>query len=233
MLAALAAALRAAAPAPVVLTGYHLTARPWKPLAIPKDKYLDAIEGVCRYSIRHQDAEGAIIDPFLKREHQYATPYFAYATGALIHAGRAPDLLPYGVRAMDHATKCFAGGNSAIPDQHGNFFIAALAGALELYVGHVPESTIAAWRERLKKPRREIQEEKAINIGTEIDLDGDGQPDVRFSRECGFLLQLDRGKVIAIETDRAVTAVVRGRPVALDSHLPLVLSPSLAAGLQR
>ena len=64
---------------------------------------------------------------------------------------------------MDHATKCFAGGNSAIPDQHGNFFIAALAGALELYAGHVPEATIATWRERLKKPRREIQEEKAIN----------------------------------------------------------------------
>jgi hypothetical protein len=36
-----------------------------------------AIDGVCRYSILHQDADGAIIDPFLKREHQYATPYFA------------------------------------------------------------------------------------------------------------------------------------------------------------
>src|SRR5689334_16091425 len=79
---------------PVVRTGYHLTARPWKPLAIPKEKYLDAIEGVCRYSIQHQDKDGAIIDPFLKREHQYATPYFAHATGTLIHAGRAMDLLP-------------------------------------------------------------------------------------------------------------------------------------------
>src|SRR6476619_6671329 len=95
-----------AAPAeshPIVRTGYHLTARPWKPLAIPKDRYLDAIEGVCRYTIRHQNAEGAIIDPFLHREHQYATPYFAHAVGVLISAGRARDLQTAGVKAMEHA----------------------------------------------------------------------------------------------------------------------------------
>ena len=148
---------------PVIRTDYHLSARPWNALAIPKDRYLDAIEGVCRYSIRCQNDDGAIIDPFLKREHQYATPYFAYAAGTLVHAGRAEDLLPNGVRAMDHATKCFAGGNAAIPDQHGNFFIAPLVGALELYAGHVPDSTIATWRERLKKPRRDIQEAGAVN----------------------------------------------------------------------
>ena len=31
---------------------------------------------------------------------------------------------------MDHATACFGRGSSAIPDQHGNFFIAALVAAL-------------------------------------------------------------------------------------------------------
>src|SRR5205814_10561747 len=66
---------------------YHLTAQPWKPLAIPRARYLDAIEGICRFSVRHQNADGAIIDPFLNREHQYATPYFAYAVGTQI--GRA------------------------------------------------------------------------------------------------------------------------------------------------
>jgi hypothetical protein len=150
-------------PAPVLRTDYHLTARPWTPLAIPKSQYLNAIEGVCRYSIRHQDTDGAIIDPFLKREHQYATPYFAYAVGTLIHARRAADLLPHGVKAMDHATKCFAGGNKAIPDGHGNFFIAPLTGALELYAGRVPQATIAAWRERMKAPLRDIQADNATN----------------------------------------------------------------------
>jgi hypothetical protein len=148
---------------PVITTNYHLTARPWKPLAVSKSQYLDAIEGACRFTIRHQNAEGAIIDPYLKREHQYATPYFAYAVGTLVHAGRAPDLLPYGVKAMEHATKCFGGGNAAVPDQHGNFFIAALTGALELYQPHVPAPTLTAWRERLRKPLLDIQAPSAVN----------------------------------------------------------------------
>src|SRR5271169_1809413 len=88
----------------VVTTGYHLTARPWKPLGTPRERYLDAIEGDCRFTAKHQDASGAVIDPFLKREHQYATPYFAHAVGTLVEAGRAKDLLPSGVKAMEHAT---------------------------------------------------------------------------------------------------------------------------------
>src|SRR5581483_3647877 len=126
--AAVYVAIAAAPPdsGPVVRTGYHLTGRPWKPLEIPRERYLDTVEGVCRFSSRHQNAEGAIIDPFLKREHQYATPYFAHAVGTLVAVGRARDLLPYGVKAMEHATACFGGGRNSIPDQHGEFFIAAL-----------------------------------------------------------------------------------------------------------
>jgi hypothetical protein len=157
--AALLALLPAAAQdlqQPIVRTGYHLTARPWKPLGIQREKYLEAIEGVCRFTARHQDGRGAIIDPFLKREHQYATPYFAHAVGTLISTGKARDLWPSGVKAMEHATTCFAGGKDAIPDQHGEFFIAALTGALELYAKHVPAATLATWRERMKKPWREV-----------------------------------------------------------------------------
>jgi hypothetical protein len=135
---------------------YHLTARPWRPLDIGKKTYLDAIEGVCRYSIRHQNNQGAIIDPFLKREHQYATPYFAHAVGALVHEGRALDLLPYGIKAMEHSTTCFAGGRKAIPDEHGEFFIAALTGALPLYEKHVPATQFQRWRERMKTPRAAV-----------------------------------------------------------------------------
>ena len=137
-------------------TGYHLTARGWKPLEVPREKYLDVIEGLCRFSVQYQSAEGAIIDPFLKREHQYATPYFAYAVGTLIKAGHARDLLPNGIKAMEHATACFAGGQPAIPDQHGNFFIAALTGALDLYAGEVPQALWNTWRERMKKPLRDV-----------------------------------------------------------------------------
>ena len=42
-ISAVVSLLAAAAPSPIVRTGYHLTARPWKPLAIPSGQYLDAI----------------------------------------------------------------------------------------------------------------------------------------------------------------------------------------------
>jgi hypothetical protein len=129
---------------------YHLTARPWKPLRIPVSQYLEVIEGECRFAMRHQNAEGAIIDPFLQREHQYATPYFAYAAGTVVHAGRGGrDILAAGVRAMEHATKAFATGRKSIPDDHGEFFIAALTGALDLYREHVPHAQVQEWRRRL------------------------------------------------------------------------------------
>jgi hypothetical protein len=141
---------------PVIRTEFHLTARPWQPLNIEREKYLDVIEGICRFSVQHQDARGAILDPFLKTEQQYATPYFAYAVGTLTAAGRARDLLPSGMRAMEHSTADFAGGRDAIPDQHGEFFIPALTEAVEIYAKQVPAGTIERWRQRLKKPWREI-----------------------------------------------------------------------------
>lgn len=141
-------------PAPDVR--YHLTARPWKPLDTQPAAYLDVIEGLVRFTVRLQDAEGAIIDPYLHKEHQYATPYFAYAVGALIKAGRGRELLPNGVRAMEHATRMFAGGRNAIPEQHGEFFIPCLTEALAIYQPLVPAGQFASWRERMRNPRREV-----------------------------------------------------------------------------
>ena len=90
------------------------------------------------------------------REHQYATPYFAYAVATLASAGRAADLPPYGIRAMEHATDCFAGGRNAIPDQHGEFFIASLTGALKLYEPYVPRDRWLVWRQRMQKPCSQV-----------------------------------------------------------------------------
>ncbi len=135
---------------------FHIPAHPWQPLRIPATRYLDVIEGLCRFTARHQNTGGAVIDPFLHREHQYATPYFAYAIGTLISAGRAKDLLPNGVRAMEHATLLFDGGRDAIPEQHGEFFIPSLTAALELYEPIVPKDRWLVWRERMKKPLNQV-----------------------------------------------------------------------------
>ena len=139
-----------------ISVGYHLTSKAWKPAAIPRERYLDVIEGVCRFSIQHQDEDGAIIDPFIHREHQYATPYFAYAVATLVSAGRAPDLLPHGIRAMEHATRLYSQGLDAIPDRDGEFFIAALTGALNLYQTYVPKDRWLVWRQRMQTPSSRV-----------------------------------------------------------------------------
>jgi len=131
---------------------FHLTAAPWQPLNTPAETYLDDIEGICRVARQHQNAQGAIIDPYLNREHQYSTPYYAHAIGTLLSAGRAADLKTSGIMAMEHATQGFAGGSENIPDAHGEFFVAALTGALDLYKDHVPESQWLQWKVRLQTP---------------------------------------------------------------------------------
>lgn len=168
LLPAMAVTLAQRSGGPLIRTGYHLTSRPWKPADVSRDQYLQAVEGICRFSIRHQNAAGAIIDPFLHREHQYATPYFANAVSTLIAAGRAADLLPSGVRAMDHATSHFAGGQETIPDHHGNFFIAALTEALQNFKGHVPDETWNAWRERMRTPRSRVISDGSNNWETYV-----------------------------------------------------------------
>ena len=135
---------------------FHLTARPWRPLNVPRTTYLDSIEGICRFTVKHLGPNGEVIDPLLNREHQYSTPYFAFAVGTLVHEGRAKDLLPAGIRAMDHATACFAKGSDGIPDSHGEFYIPCLTGAMEVYDGLVPGETMERWRQCLRVPVEKV-----------------------------------------------------------------------------
>jgi hypothetical protein len=140
------------APATLPDVPFHLTARPWQALNTPRDAYLDRIEGVVRYEAGFQNANGAIIDPVANKEWQYATPYFANALGVLMSAGRAQDLLSKGVAAMNNSTSQMASGNGAIPQSHGNFFIAPMADSLTLYAPFVPASQITTWRGRMTLP---------------------------------------------------------------------------------
>jgi hypothetical protein len=139
-----AIAQAASLPSDLPLSHYHLTARPWNPLNIPKTAYLDRLEGECRFWIKHQDSAGAIIDPFTNTETEYSTPYFAHALGTLLGQGRAMDLLSNGQKAMDHATSVFASGGAA------EFWIAPLTEAIDLYASHVSASTLDSWKSRMK-----------------------------------------------------------------------------------
>jgi len=63
----------------------------------------------------------------------------------------------------------------------------------------------------------------AGGIGKRVEL-GDGKNSAaEFERECGFFLQLRKGKVIAVETDRDVRAIIQGRTVTLKAYTPQLL----------
>ncbi len=135
---------------------FHLTAQPWQPTGIVPTDYLKSIEGMCRIAQQFQDEHGAIIDPFLLREHQYSTPYYAHAVATLLATNTALDLLPSGLKAMEHATQCFANGYERIPDAHGEFFISPLTEALDLYQHLVDKPTYELWRDRMSTPLHRI-----------------------------------------------------------------------------
>lgn len=139
---------------------FHLTATPWTPEEYSTAKILQTVEEVCRVVASFQDERGAIVDPYLKREHQYSTPYFAFAVGVLIDADLATDLLPAGIAAMEHSTKCFGEGWKGIPDQHGEFFIMPLTESLQFYQGHVSESTWNRWTDRMKTPLDSVMKDQ-------------------------------------------------------------------------
>ena len=149
-------AAAAADPAAPPDVQYHLTARPWAALNTPASAYLDTLESTTRAVATFQAADGRIIDPYEDREIQYSTPYFAYAVGVLGSAGRAGDLLPKGVAAMEVATDQFSRGVDAIENGAGEFFIAPLTEALPLYAPHVPAETMQVWRQRMATPIGEV-----------------------------------------------------------------------------
>jgi hypothetical protein len=60
----------------------------------------------------------------------------------------------------------------------------------------------------------------AGGLAGDLDLDGDGKPDVTLGRTCGFIVQLDHGKVLAMETDCDVAATVQNRRLHLKAHVP-------------
>src|SRR5262245_66579521 len=54
--------------------------------------------------------------------------------------------------------------------------------------------------------------------GDSIDLNGDGKADVAFSEPCGFILSLDKGRVIVAEADRDVFVQIDGMRIRRSAH---------------
>ena len=56
--------------------------------------------------------------------------------------------------------------------------------------------------------------------GEMIDYNQDGNIDVRFSKPCQFILQLESDRVVAAEADRAVTMQIEGKVFSLEAYQP-------------
>ena len=156
---------------------WHISARPWTPLDTPRTDPLDKVEAIITALAPLQywntsdpgdvqdggDVQnGSIIDPFNLREHQYATPYYAFAVATAVSEGRAVSLLESGARALDHATADISGldGSAKANDNHGEFFGAPMMKALRLFKQIAPQhpailatARIARWESRLSTSR--------------------------------------------------------------------------------
>jgi hypothetical protein len=115
-----------------------------------RSNYLGTIDRIAQHFAPHQDARGAIIDPYERAEKQYSTPAFALAGAALLSARRPGTLSVTAVsRAMAFACVSLADGKAA--DGHADFYTVLLMHADRLLAPLVPESTSTAWRRDLAR----------------------------------------------------------------------------------
>jgi hypothetical protein len=115
-----------------------------------RSNYLGTIDRIARGFAPHQDARGAIIDPYERAEKQYSTPAFALAGAALLSARQEGTVsLTAVTRAMAFACASLAEGNAA--DGHADFYTVLLMHADRLLAPLVPESTSTAWRRDLAR----------------------------------------------------------------------------------
>lgn len=72
------------------------------PTGLTRADYLRLIESEADYWKTQQNADGAIIDPYLKYEWQYSTPSYALASAAAVAWGGRTDLLESSARAAEY-----------------------------------------------------------------------------------------------------------------------------------
>ncbi len=120
----------------------------FSPTRLKRADYLPVIAGNVDFFKNHQDARGAIIDPFEKKERQYSTPAFALAAATLVtQAGRA-DLQEPAFRALTFALEALA--NRTPADNHPDFYIPLVVRARRLLAGHAPQATFDNWTRLLE-----------------------------------------------------------------------------------
>jgi hypothetical protein len=158
------------------------------PTGLKREDYLALIADNVDFWKQHQDAAGAIIDPFEHQEKQYSTPAFALASAILVAEAGRDDLLDASARAMTFAAAALA--NKTAADNHADFYIPMLMHARRMLTGRVPTNVSREWDRQL----RSIVPQKNYR-----DIDGVGNWNlVHVSGEClrrkdGLVPMMQRG----------------------------------------
>lgn len=111
--------------------------------------YLKLIAGNVDFFKRHQNADGAIIDPHRKVEWQYSTPAFAHAAALLVARAGRRDLVEPAAKALDWSARTLSERRAA--SGHEDFFPPMLAHAIPLLKPHVPPERSARWEADIRR----------------------------------------------------------------------------------
>lgn len=118
------------------------------PTQLARKDYLPVIAGVVDYWKHFQNPDGAVIDPYEKKERQYSTPAFALAAAILVQEADRPDLLDPASRAMTFATTALA--NKTTADRHADFYIPMLMHAHRILAPRVSKDVRDDWDQKLR-----------------------------------------------------------------------------------
>src|SRR4051812_4181676 len=138
-----------------------------------RDDYLTLIAGNVDFYKKHQNEEGAIIDPVQGKEIQYSTPSFALATATLVAHANRKDLFEPSVRAMTFATHALA--NKTTANNHADFYIPMLIHTRRILKDRVPKETLAQWDSDLRSivPENIYRDTKAGANWNIVQIDGE------------------------------------------------------------
>jgi hypothetical protein len=121
----------------------------FSPSGLRRRDYLKLIGSEVDFWKRHQDANGAIIDPYRQAEFQYATPAFTHAAALLVADGGRLDLREPAAKAMDWATRCLSQRKAA--SAHEDFYAPMLGHALTLLRPYVDPGRVARWENDIRR----------------------------------------------------------------------------------
>lgn len=120
----------------------------FRPTGLTRANYLSLIAGEVDFWKTHQDAQGAIIDPYRKVEFQYSTPAFALAAAALVAWNGRADLLEPAAKALDWSALTLSRRQAATG--HEDFFAPLLAHAIPLLKSRVAPERAARWAAEIR-----------------------------------------------------------------------------------